>query len=227
MNLHCQGLCLYIAPHGEHDAIVSVFTESAGVVRAFAKGIRRPSRRELSLLCRPGAFGEWELQQGRSDLWRLVDGALLLYPDGLYASWEALQSALKMFQAVNKTQWCHKPSPQLFALTMAFLLQINREFHPNLPAAYFCKLLLHEGSFPPEHICQICGTCGKGPLYCSEQGLICSQHPRPEHAIEVSTTMLEQLEKLVECRSFNDIRALELDGDQLRITEMLLSNLLE
>lgn len=213
--------------HGEYDLILSIFTQEFGVIRAFAKGARRPSKRDWSLFCRPGSFAEWELQQGRADLWRLVDGALLFYPSGVYSSWEALHGSLQMFQALVKTQWSHKPAAQLFTLTMAFLIQMDRNFHPNLLITYLCKVLQHEGSFPPECTCQVCGEHNCEKLYCCAQGFICSKHPRPDQAIAVVPELLAQLERLVACHSFNEIRAAEVHPDSQQFVEMLLSNLSE
>ncbi len=208
-EIRIQGLCLSTLSVGEADLLLTILSQDQGLIKVYAKGIQRPSRRADLNACRPGCVAEWSVRKGRGELLSFLGADLLYYPDALYQQWEQLHDVLSMFQAICQTQWVGKPIPALYALTLTFMRQAELDYHPALLPCFLLKLLVHDGVFPQPHVCQVCEK-HQGPWGWSETGgLLCPQHANPEDPLLCTDADLARWEELALLKSFEAIRQVQ------------------
>lgn len=214
MDEYCvQGVCLQTKPIGEHDLLLTVFTDLIGVVRIYARNVGKGSRRAWATACRPSSLAEWTLHRGRADLWSLQEASLLYYPEQVHHEWSSLQDTMQLLEAVSISQWLMKPVPALFELMIAYLQQMDHSYSPSLLPSFYLKVLTHEGLFPMDSCCSVCEESSQ-TFYIDHEGtILCEKHRQPS-SLELNTTMRERWNSFAQARSFTQIRALTLSGEE-------------
>lgn len=172
---------------GEADRIVTFVTPEHGKVRAVAKGVRKTKSRigarveplsHVSLLCWRGRELDVVTQVEVLDSFRAVREDL-----------DRLAPATTMLEIADQVALERQPAPQLFALLLGALLELERADSAYLLGAFCFKLLAIEGVGPSLERCAHCGQ--SGPLVAfdpSEGGFVCSSCRR---GIGVSSDVLE------------------------------------
>lgn len=142
-----KAIVLRSIPFKDNQRILTLFSESLGLVSMIVKGLS-PKKAFLSSLTEPLCEAEWVYVKGTSDLLKFHDGSILNMHLVLREQYSYLQTAMEMSQAILQTQLPEKSSPQLYALFSSFLKQVSHFSSPsNLLASFYLKLLKHEGLF--------------------------------------------------------------------------------
>lgn len=136
-----EGIVLRSIPFKEHDRIITVFMQEAGVVSLLVKKAHR-QRALISPFCQ----GEFLYVKGKTDLYQFRDGTALEEHYALRSSLAYLSAAGEMIQAILQSQLPGKAAPDLYALLAACMRQIPLCDHPfRLITSFRLKLLTHEG----------------------------------------------------------------------------------
>jgi len=144
-NHSVEGIVLKAVPYKESDFIVTLFTKEKGrlalYMRCTAK--KRGGFSYLrTLLCR----GEFVYKKGKHDLHLFLDGSYLNLHLPLRKSYPHLECAVKMSNALLKTQLPEGRGKRLYLLFAAFLNHLHLLYDPNSGwASFLLKLLKHEG----------------------------------------------------------------------------------
>jgi DNA repair protein RecO (recombination protein O) len=153
-----EGIVLNAILYKEYDRIITLFSSQLGLIKLFMKGTKK-SHSLHSVLAAPFTIGEYYFSQGRGDLNRFQDGTLKTQNLRLRDSFECLQTASFMSDALLKSQWPGKPAPQLYYLFQNFLDKLPRIDQPrHLLPSFFLKLLRHEGLLHFSTTCSLCQT---------------------------------------------------------------------
>jgi DNA repair protein RecO (recombination protein O) len=218
-QIRIQGLCLSTLSVGEADLLLTLLSEEQGVIKVYARGIRRPSRRDQFVACRPGTVGDWILRKGRGELCNLEEVEVLYYPDALFQRWEQLHDVLAMFQAILDSQWAGKPVPALYALALTFMRQAEVQWSSALLPVFLLKLLVHEGVFPVPVFCELCNGQGEPWDWSPSGGLLCYRHGDPHSPLLCSLKTLEKWTAMSSLRSFESIRAQEIPAAEVELLQ--------
>jgi len=136
-----EGIVLRSALFKEHDRIITVFMQEAGVVSLMVK-----KAHHHRALTSPFCQGEFLYVKGKSDLYQFRDGTVLEEHYALRNSLSHLSSAGEMVQAILHSQLPGKAAPNLYALLAACMKKIPLFDHPfRLITSFRLKLLTHEG----------------------------------------------------------------------------------
>lgn len=196
-TLETEGIVLKILPYQDYNRIVTLFTPE-GLIKIFAKGGKKTFLRqnELAVLTQ----GVYIVQKGRGDFHQVKDATIVNQHLRLRERFENLEVADKMIRAILETQWPGKAVPRLYALFQLFIEQIPQFADPDrLMAAFYLKLLKHEGILQLTGCCCLCQKPTES-RYGGEQ--FCSTH-LPEGALLFSTEEELQLIHIAESRSFH------------------------
>ena len=148
---------------GEADRIVVLWTREHGKVRAIAKGVRKPTTRiggGLEPLAEVTVF----LGSGRGALSIVRQIQQRHRREVLHASYDRLTAAMAVIEAVDAIPLDDVADPEIFELLTRTLEALDQpQFDPTLvPAAFFVRLLRHDGSEPVVAECVNCAS--PGPL---------------------------------------------------------------
>lgn len=151
-----EGIVLKSIPYKDSDRILSVFTPDRGVISLYVGRISK-SRPAMVNLTTPLCRAEFIFRKGRSDLHRFVDGTILDLNLKLRRSYQQLEYAGKMLNAILTSQMPGKSAPALYVLLTNYLKRLS-DF-PRLDAlwaSFQLKLLKHEGLLSIETACNKC-----------------------------------------------------------------------
>lgn len=146
---------------GEADRIISLHTHDHGKVRGVAKGVRR-TKSKFGARLEPLSHVAIQLYRGRGDLDTItqvetVDRFVTLRQDPYrFARAEA------MLEAVDQVAQDREPDRALHVMLVRGLRTLNEHDSALVVAAFFLKLLAHEGVGPQIGDCVGCG--GDGPF---------------------------------------------------------------
>jgi DNA repair protein RecO (recombination protein O) len=148
---------------GEADRVVVMWTRDHGKIRTIAKGVRKPSTRIGGSL-EPTAEVTVFLASGRSSLSIVRQVELRARRDVMRSTYERLTAAMAVIEAVDAIPLDDVADPEVFDLLTRTLEALDRpEYDPTLvPAAFFLRLLAHDGSEPVVNECVNCAS--PGPL---------------------------------------------------------------
>ena len=136
-----EGIVLKTFDYKENERIVTIFTESDGVVALIAKNVKNKIA-----ITTPFCQAEFLFTKGKSDLFKFQDGTILDDHHYLRQNLSHLQAAAEMLKIILKSQLPGKPAPKLYALLLAYLRQLPhfKDVTPLL-TSFHLKLLMHEG----------------------------------------------------------------------------------
>lgn len=144
---------------GEADRIISLHTLDHGKVRGVAKGVRR-TKSKFGARLEPLSHIEVQLYRGRGDLDTItqvesIDRFVSLRDDpDRFARGEA------MLEAVDQVAQDREPDRGLHRMLVGALRTLDQRDSPLVVAAFFLKLLAHEGLQPQLDDCVGCGSAG-------------------------------------------------------------------
>lgn len=144
MELQTEAILLACTPYGEHDRILTLFTEEVGLLKLFAKG------RRLKRGVEPLTVASYLYQSGKRELGRLHEASLIRTNLHLRKSYELLMTAQKCASALLLSQMPGKPSPRLYHLLRLFLDKLPSLDLSIALSSFLLKLLKHEGLFSQE-----------------------------------------------------------------------------
>ncbi len=140
----------------EADRIVVLLTREKGKVRAVAKGVRRTGSKFGSRL-EPGSHVELQLRESRGDL-ELVTQAETVEPHVKSRSdLTRLGHSAALLEAVDQLSQVGKPDIRLHDMLVGGLRVIEERDPPLVVAAFYLRLLAHEGVSPELDRCVGCG----------------------------------------------------------------------
>jgi DNA repair protein RecO (recombination protein O) len=160
-DLRDEAVVLRTYRSGEADRIVVMWTLGHGKIRAIAKGVRKPTSKiggSLQPLARVAVF----LATGRSDLAIVRQVELREHHKVLHSSYDRLTAGMAIIEAVDAIPLDDMADPEIFTMLTRALEALDQEqYEPTLvPAAFFFKLLAHDGSEPVVSECVNCGSLG-------------------------------------------------------------------
>lgn len=158
MSLYrCNGVVLRTYPLGEADRIISFITDTHGKVRAVAKGIRKTKSRVGARL-EPMAHVSLLMYEGRGEL-EIVSQADTIEPHRhIREDLDRLTHASAMLEAVDLVAQERQPDPRLYQMIVGALRTLDERDSPLIVAAFYWKLLAHEGYEPSLDECVRCGS---------------------------------------------------------------------
>lgn len=192
MEVKNQGILLQSVSYLGTTRILKVFTEESGLITLMAK-------KAPTALVSPFCIAEWVYRKKQSEIFSLIDGALI---DGLLAlrqSYAALIAAGRVAQDILKTQLPGKSAPNLYRLAASYFKKIGTFKTPETLALSFrLKLLLHEGLLALQEECAHCMNEATG---LSQGESVCQKHAMPG-SVEFSIPEWRTLHQLAFSRSF-------------------------
>lgn len=144
---------------GEADIIVTLLSGEGSIVRAVAKGMRKPTSRFSGRL-EPGSVVDLLLAPGRS-LEIVSDVRSVDLHSGLRLDYERSTSASVVFDVLDKIAVENQPEPRLFGLACATLSALEAAPADRLTqvvSAYLVKAMAMHGYRPHLDSCLSCGS---------------------------------------------------------------------
>ncbi len=142
---------------GEADRIVSLLTRDHGKVRGVAKGVRR-TRSKFGARLEPTSHLAIQLYEGKSDLHTITQVETINRFVGLRSDPERFARAESMLEAVEQMAQDHAPEPEVHMMLWRALATLDADGPYFVSAAFFLKLLAHDGVQPELDRCIECGT---------------------------------------------------------------------
>jgi len=142
---------------GEADRIVSLLTREHGKVRGVAKGVRR-TRSKFGARLEPTSHVAIQLYEGKSDLHTITQVETINRFVGLRIDPERFARAESMLEAVEQMAQDHAPEPEVHTMLWRALATLDADGPYFVSAAFFLKLLAHDGVQPELDRCIECGA---------------------------------------------------------------------
>jgi DNA repair protein RecO (recombination protein O) len=158
MSLYrCNGIVLRTYPLGESDRIVSFVTDTRGKVRAVAKGVRKTKSR-IGARLEPGTQVSLLIFESRGDL-DIVSQAETIAPHRrIREDLDRLTHAASMLEAIDHLSQEGQGDSKLYAMLAGALNALDEADSPLIVAAFFWRVLAHEGFEPSLDVCVRCGS---------------------------------------------------------------------
>lgn len=131
-----KGVVLGEFSYGEKDRIVSLFTPQ-GLYKAIEKFGKKHNVSHFSII-------EGLLVEGRGELFKLKEVKLTKTFLNIRDNYDAIEAALKMGDALLKTQLADKGAENLYLLLVGFLERLEKNPNAYL-TSFLLKLLVNEG----------------------------------------------------------------------------------
>lgn len=190
-SFRTEGIVLRTHKLGEADRILEILTPEHGIIRAVAKGVRRPSSRFGSVV-EPFMHSTLQIAQGRKDLHTLSQAQLITpYATWLAVDYERFSLAAAMAETVERITAVDEAGARAqFRLFHGALAALSRRRHaPSLILSSFLLRTLSAAGWAPSFT--VCARCGApGPhlsLNIAVGGVVCddcrppgSSRPAPE-----------------------------------------------
>lgn len=140
-----EAIVLHVLKFGDYDQIATLFTADIGLIKLIYKGGQSHRKGPLTPLTRV----ELTWRPGKGELGLCEEQRLLEGYRALRSSFNHLQAACHLADAVRRTQLPGKPAPALYALFQVYLNQLTLLQEPTVGVvSFYLKLLKHEGLFP-------------------------------------------------------------------------------
>ena len=213
-SLTVQGIVISSMPIGEYDRRVEILTGDLGRISAFARGARKPSSPLVSV-CRPFAFGEFKLFQGKSS-YSLSSARIDSYFEELagdivltYYGFYFLELA-KYFCREGE-----RAKEELKLLYVSLRSLISEKFDNRLVrAVYEQKLLYCQGLCPPSDYVRSYRDMSAGARYTYD--FVINTPPEKLFTFKLKEEILEEyadisaeLIRLITDKEFNSLNLLE------------------
>ncbi len=154
---------------GEADRIISMHTHAHGKVRGVAKGVRR-TRSKFGARLEPLSHIAVQLYRGRGDLDTITQVETVDRFARLREDPDRFARAEAMLEAVDQVAQDRVPDHGLHVMLVRGLRTLNQRDSALVVAAFFLKLLSHEGVQPELEICVDCGSGGPFPTFDFDDG---------------------------------------------------------
>ena len=182
-----QALHLRSYPYSESDLIVVLFTREYGLIRAIARGVRKP-RSRLAGLISPLRCNHLLLHRGRN-LHGISQAESMHAFAGLQQDYDRLMVGLAIGELV--AQFCQEEDaqPELYQVLLATLYQLSASTRPREVLLWFLLYFLaHQGFYQDWHQCQACsvrfGPSDKRFQNVRDGGLRCEKcRQSPDHRL--------------------------------------------
>lgn len=178
---------------GEADRIISLHTHGHGKVRGVAKGVRR-TKSKFGARLEPLSHVSVQLYRGRGDLDTItqvesVDRFARLRDDpDRFARAEAL------LEAVDQVAQDREPDRALHVMLVRALRTLNERDSPLVVAAFFLKLLAHEGLQPELGLCVDCGSSRDLEAFDFDDGGVrCRDHRRGRPITPEAVALMQRI----------------------------------
>lgn len=178
---------------GEADRIISLHTHDHGKVRGVAKGVRR-TKSKFGARLEPLSHVAIQLYRGKGDLDTItqvetVDRfASLRDEPGRFARAEA------MLEAVDQVAQDREPDRGLHVMLVRALRTLDERDSALVVAAFFLKLIAHEGLQPELDLCVECGS--RGPFVSfdlDDGGVRCNDCRRGRPITDEAATLMRRI----------------------------------
>jgi len=218
-----EAITLKVVNHKERGQIISLYSKEEGLLKLYVT-LSKKTPFTLRALFTPLVRAEFQLTKGRSDFYRFYDGTLLDQRLSLRTALEKIEIASAMAEAIYKMLWPGQASAPLYHLLDRFLTEVATSSQPqSLLAAFYLKLLQHEGIWQTESACITCrkelieGYRYKGERYCDKDA--------PPPAERFSKTEEQLVQQMISLRNFNTLYALQLEEAILeKLTTLFMQN---
>ncbi len=169
---------------GEADRVVVAYCREHGKIRAIAKGVRKPTTRIGGGL-EPASHVRLFLLKGRGELHIVRQVEHLSRHEVTRANLERLTASLAIVEAVDAIPVDGAADDEIFTMLVRALSTLDDEsFFPRLaPAAFFFKLIGHDGAEPVLHECASCGSLGPLVAFDAEVGGVLCANCRQGHSM--------------------------------------------
>lgn len=152
-----EGIILKAMNFQDHDKILTVFSETLGVIKLIVK--KGNTKQFPAHLTSPFTQAEFICTRGNSDLLKCQEISLIKVYPSFREDFCQLEAACNILKAVLDSQPAHTSAPQLYALCKSYLNKIARMENPHLLAESFrLKLLRHDGLLNLNPVCSICSA---------------------------------------------------------------------
>ena len=141
---------------GEADRIISLHTHDHGKVRGVAKGVRR-TKSKFGARLEPLSHVSIQLYRGRGELDIVCQVETVDRFVSMRTSPDRLARAEAMLEAVDQVAQDREPDPELHVMLVRALRTMEQNDSALVIAAFFLKLLAHEGVQPQLDRCVSCG----------------------------------------------------------------------
>jgi DNA repair protein RecO (recombination protein O) len=163
---------------GEADRIISLHTHDHGKVRGVAKGVRR-TKSKFGARLEPLSHVAIQLYRGRGDLDTITQVETVDRFTTLREDADRFARAEAMLEAVDQVAQDREPDRALHVMLVRALRTLNERDSALVVAAFFLKLLAHEGVQPELDLCVDCGTDGPFAAFDFDDGGVrCHEHRR-------------------------------------------------
>ena len=179
---------------GEADRIVSLHTYDNGKVRGVAKGIRR-TKSKFGARLEPLSHVSIQLYRGRSDLDTITQVETISRFVSLRDDPQRLARGEALLEAVEGVAQDREPDRALHVMLVKALGILAKRDNGLVVAAFFLKLLAHEGLRPQLDGCSRCGTQGELVAFDLDEGsVLCRRcrrgRPISEEAVDLMRRIL-------------------------------------
>ena len=203
--IRTHAFILSFLPFEERHAIVSLFSKDLGLIKLFVKNAIK--QRELQQVF---LEGEWLLNKGKGDLFKLEDLTPLHY---YYLHLRQSSLHLEIVHEIRSLLLKHLnteyPCPQLYNLLKIYIEQLTTTSSPqHLLNSFYLKFLKHEGYLNFHPPCQQCGNMCQ-PLFQMKSSFFCAKHAF-QHCTQFNEDDLVKMNILAEARSFSTIETLSI-----------------
>lgn len=144
---------------GEADRIISLHTHDHGKVRGVAKGVRR-TKSKFGARLEPLSHVAVQLYRGRGDLDTITQVETVDRFASLRNEPSRFARAEAMLEAVDQVAQDREPDRALHVMLVRALRTLDERDSALVVAAFFLKLIAHEGLQPQLDECIACGSDG-------------------------------------------------------------------
>ena len=178
---------------GEADRIISMHTLDNGKVRGVAKGVRR-TRSKFGSRLEPLSHISIQLYRGRGDLDTITQVETIDRFPSLRTDPDRFARAEAMLECVEQVAQDREPDPRLHVMLVRALATLDNNDSPLVVAAFFLKLLAHEGLQPQVDECVSCGATEQiEAIDLNDGGVLCRNCRRGRPVSEGALDLLRRI----------------------------------
>ncbi|MDG2026034.1 MAG: DNA repair protein RecO [Acidimicrobiales bacterium] len=178
---------------GEADRIISMHTHAHGKVRGVAKGVRR-TKSKFGARLEPLSHVSVQLYRGRGDLDTITQVETVDRFASLRDDPDRFARAEAMLEAVDNVAQDREPDRELHVMLVRALRTLNSRDSPLVVAAFFLKLLAHEGLQPELTLCVECGSSASlESLDFDDGGVRCHEHRRGRPVTPAAVALMQRI----------------------------------
>lgn len=150
-----EALQLRSYPYSESDLIVVLFTREYGLLRAIARGVRKPRSRMAGLIS-PLRCNQLLLKRGRN-LHGISQAESRHAFSGLQQDYDRLMTGMAIGELVSLFCQEEDAQPELYDVLLTTLFQLNGARYPREHLLWFLLYFLaHQGYYQDWQQCQVC-----------------------------------------------------------------------